>query len=91
MHDQTCKDKSKLAYTKSMSKVLFGLLDTRNQVDVVMSVTSFMSEIFSTYPLAQPIYHKLSWKEEAMSVEEQTQSNPSLSNPSNQPPTHTPS
>ena len=56
----------------------------------MLSVRPFMSETFSTYPLAQPIYHKLSWKEEAMTVEEQTQSNPSLSNPSNQPPANTP-
>ena len=70
VHDQSCIDKSKLAYPKSMSKVLFGSLDTRNQVDVVLSITPFMSETFSTYPLAQPIYHKISWKEEAMTVEE---------------------
>ena len=64
-----------------MSKVLFGTLDARNQVDVVLSVTEHMQRTFQTYPLTQPIYHKLSWKGKTK-IGESSKSNPSLPNPS---------
>ena len=71
LHELSSIDNKKLAYSKSMSKVLFGSLDTRNQVDVVLSVTPFMSETFKTYPLDHPTYHRLSWNEETRTIEVQ--------------------
>ncbi|KAK1388945.1 hypothetical protein POM88_017123 [Heracleum sosnowskyi] len=85
LHELEGIDTTKLAYPKSMSKVLFGTLDTRNQVDVILSVTKHMQNTFKTYTLDQPIYHELSWKGNAK-ADEATESNPSLPNPSNDPP-----
>ncbi|KAK1364422.1 hypothetical protein POM88_039983 [Heracleum sosnowskyi] len=76
---------SKLAYPKSMSKVIFGSLDTRNQVDVVLSVTQHMQDTFETYTLDKPIYHELSWKGNAK-TEGASESIPSLPIPSSDPP-----
>ncbi|KAK1365721.1 hypothetical protein POM88_041282 [Heracleum sosnowskyi] len=84
VHDLEGIDKTKMAYSKSMSKVLFGSLDTRNQVDVILSVTKHMLDTFESYPLDKPIYHALSWTGEA-ETEGATQSNPSLPIPSSNP------
>ncbi|KAK1360059.1 hypothetical protein POM88_044533 [Heracleum sosnowskyi] len=84
VHDLEGIDKSKMAYSKSMSKILFGSLDTRNQVDVVLSVTKHMQDTFESYPLDKPIYHALSWTGEA-ETEGASQSNPSLPIPSSNP------
>ena len=42
-----------------MSKVLFGILDAKKQVDVPLGITSHVRVIFETYPLDQPIYFSL--------------------------------
>ncbi|KAK1389973.1 hypothetical protein POM88_018151 [Heracleum sosnowskyi] len=85
IHELEGIDQNKMAYSKSMSKVLFGSLDTRNQVDVILSVTKHMQDTFASYPLDKPIYHELSWKGKAK-TEGVSKSNPSLPNPSNDPP-----
>ncbi|KAK1376045.1 hypothetical protein POM88_032238 [Heracleum sosnowskyi] len=84
IHELEGIDKTKMAYSKSMSKVLFGSLDTRNQVDVILSVTKHMQDTFESYPLDKPIYHALSWTGEA-ETEGAKQSNPSLPIPSSNP------
>ncbi|KAK1389794.1 hypothetical protein POM88_017972 [Heracleum sosnowskyi] len=84
LHEVEGIDTSKLAYPKSMSKVIFGTLDTRNQVDVVLSVTKHMQDTFETYTLDKPIYHSLSWKGKAK-TDGASESNPSLPNPSSKP------
>ena len=38
VHELDGIDKTKLAYSKSMSKVLFGALDTRNQVNIILDI-----------------------------------------------------
>ncbi|KAK1366134.1 hypothetical protein POM88_041695 [Heracleum sosnowskyi] len=81
IHELEGIDKTKMAYSKSMSKILFGSLDTRNQVDVILSVTKHMQDTFESYPLDKPIYHELSWTGEAK-TEGATQSNLSLPIPS---------
>ena len=53
-------DKHRIGYNKTMSKVLFGTLDAKNQVDVPLGITPHMREIFEKYPLDQPIYFSLS-------------------------------
>ncbi|KAK1379317.1 hypothetical protein POM88_026061 [Heracleum sosnowskyi] len=88
VHDLEGIDKSKMAYSKSMSKILFGSLDTRNQVDVILSVTPHMQDTFASYPLDKPIYHALSWTGEA-ETEGASQSNPSLPIPSSNPTVNT--
>ncbi|KAK1372237.1 hypothetical protein POM88_028430 [Heracleum sosnowskyi] len=88
LHEVEGIDTSKLDYPKSMSKIIFGTLDTRNQVDVVLSVTEHMQETFKTYTLDQPIYRTLSWKGKAK-ADGATKSNLSLPNPSSQPSTNT--
>ncbi|KAK1399488.1 hypothetical protein POM88_009351 [Heracleum sosnowskyi] len=88
IHDLEGIDKSKMAYSKSMSKILFGSLDTRNQVDVVLSVTKHMQDTFESYPLDKPIYHALSWTGED-ETEGASQSNPSLPIPSSNPTVNT--
>ena len=50
----------RIGYIKSMSKILFGILDAKNTVDVPLQITPRMSEIFETYSLVQPIYFSLS-------------------------------
>ncbi|KAK1384969.1 hypothetical protein POM88_022704 [Heracleum sosnowskyi] len=65
-------------------RVIFGSLDTRNQVDVVLSVTKHMQDTFETYPLDKPIYHELSWKGKAK-TEGASKSIPSLPIPSSNP------
>ncbi|KAK1404414.1 hypothetical protein POM88_004019 [Heracleum sosnowskyi] len=77
-------DNTKMAYSKSMSKVLFGSLDTRNQVDVILSVTKHMQDTFESYPLDKPIYHELSWTGKAK-TEGAAQPIPSLPIPSSNP------
>ncbi|KAK1379297.1 hypothetical protein POM88_026041 [Heracleum sosnowskyi] len=77
-------DNTKMAYSKSMSKVLFGSLDTKNQVDVILSVTKHMQDTFESYPLDKPIYHELSWTGKAK-TEGAAQSIPSLPIPSSNP------
>ena len=52
-------DKHRIGYSKTMSKVLFGTLDAKNQVDVPLGITPHMREIFEKYPLDQPIYFSL--------------------------------
>ncbi|KAK1373025.1 hypothetical protein POM88_029218 [Heracleum sosnowskyi] len=84
IHELEGIDKTKMAYSKSMSKVIFGSLDTRNQVDVILSVTKHMHDTFESYPLDKPIYHELSWTGEAK-TEGAAQSNPSLPIPSSNP------
>ena len=50
----------RIGYNKSMSKILFGTLDAKNTVDVLLQITPHMTEIFESYPLVQPIYFSLS-------------------------------
>ena len=82
LHEESCVNTSNLAYPKSMSKVIFGSLDSKNNVDVKLNITPYMSNLFKTYPLAKPKLQRLSWNEEAKTVGAQTQSKPSPSNPS---------
>ena len=82
LHEESCIVTSNLAYPKSMSKVIFASLDSKNNVDVKLNITPYMSNLFKTYPLAKPKLQRLSWNEEAKTVGEQTQSNPSPSSPS---------
>ena len=49
----------RIGYSKTMSKVLFGSSDTKNQVDVPLGITPHMRVIFDQYPVAQPIYFSL--------------------------------
>ncbi|KAK1394320.1 hypothetical protein POM88_013376 [Heracleum sosnowskyi] len=88
VHELEGIDKNKMAYSKSMSKILFGSLDTRNQVHVILSVTKHMQDTFESYQLDKPIYHELSWTGEAK-TEGATQSNPSLPIPSSNPTANT--
>ena len=53
-------NKQRIGYIKTMSIVLFGTLDAKNQVDVPLSITPHMKVIFEQYPLVQPIYFSLS-------------------------------
>ena len=46
-------NKQRIGYSKTMSKVLFGTLDAKNQVDVPLSITPHMKVIFEQYPLVQ--------------------------------------
>ena len=72
MHEESCVNTSELAYPKSMSKVIFGSLDSKNNIDVKLNITPYMSNLFKTYPLANPKLHTLYWNEEARTVGEQT-------------------
>lgn len=69
-------NRNKIRYSKSMSKVLFGTLDAKNQVDVPLEVTPHMKSIFEGYPLDQPIYHSLSAERYLKVVEVQNAPNP---------------
>ncbi|KAL8116877.1 hypothetical protein AgCh_023164 [Apium graveolens] len=68
-------------YSKSMSKVLFGKLNSGNLADVHIGVTSYMSAIFKTYPLDKHLYFSLSTKLNLKSSDEQ-QTNPQIHGPS---------
>ena len=49
-------DTHRIGYNKTMSKVLFGTLDAKNQIDIPLGITPHMREIFEKYPLDPPIY-----------------------------------
>ena len=80
-------DKHIIGYSKTMSKVLFGTLDAKNQVDVPLGITPHMRVIFETYLLDQPIYFSLYMEkahlaEVAQSQPTQDKPNPSTNIPS---------
>ena len=65
-----------------MSKVLFGTLDAKNQVDVPLGITPHMRVIFETYPLDQPIYFSLSMERAHLAEAAQIQPTQDEPNPS---------
>ena len=74
----------RIGYIKSMSKILFGILDAKTIVDVPLQITPHMSEIFETYPPVQPIYFSFSMEkahlaEGVQSQPTQDEPNPSIS------------
>ena len=74
-------DKTRIGYSKSMSKVIFGNLDSRNDVNVRLVITHHMQEIFKSYPHKQPAFD--SKYELARAKLEVHNANPG---PTNQPP-----
>lgn len=74
-------DKIIIGYSKSLSKILFGSLDTRNKVDVPLQITSYMDNIFKGYPLVQPIFHSPSIERNLNPVVEQKQDTHEASTP----------
>ena len=76
------RDKHRIGYSKKMSKVLFGTLDAKNQVDVPLGITPRMRVIFETYPLDQPIYFSLSIDKPHMAEVAQSQPTQDKPNPS---------
>ena len=75
-------DKQRIGYSKTMSKVLFGTLDAKNQVDVPLEITPHMRVIFEQYPLVQPIYFSLAMEKTNLAEVEQTQHTKDKSSPS---------
>lgn len=65
-----------------MSKILYGKLDERNQIDVPLKIATNMSDIFRQYQLAQPLFARLSEDRTFKTVIAQRQSNEKPSNPS---------
>lgn len=53
-------NKNRTGYSKSISKVLFGTLNSGNKLDVPLCAAPIMSDTLKNYPLAQPIYFSLS-------------------------------
>ena len=53
-------DKQRIGYPKSMTKLIFGNLDTRNDVDVRLEITPHMQELFLTYPHNMPTFESIS-------------------------------
>lgn len=67
-------NRQRIGYSRFMSKVLFGNLDSINKVDVPLVITH-MRTIFESYPLDQPIYWSLSEEKRRMLEATQTQAN----------------
>ena len=65
-----------------MSKVLFGSLDAKNQVDVPLGITPHIRVIFEKYPLAQSTYFSLSMEKVHMAEAIQIQPTQDEPNPS---------
>ena len=74
-------DKSKIGYPKSMTKLIFGNLDSRNDVDVRLEITPHMLGLFRSYPHNLPTFDPKSVLARSKLEEPIADQGPSSTNP----------